>query len=63
MNLPNEVPIPIEADHRSMCWFSDPDSQKFRLILDCLEELVEDSLQVPKTGMLFLSSNNMKPID
>ncbi|OCL11199.1 hypothetical protein AOQ84DRAFT_437835 [Glonium stellatum] len=45
MQHPNEVPIPIEADHRSMCRFSTNTSEKYQLVLDCLRELVEDSME------------------
>ncbi|PVH74731.1 hypothetical protein DL98DRAFT_658590 [Cadophora sp. DSE1049] len=43
--LPNETPVPIEADHRSMCRFSSEKSEKFQLVLDCLRELIEDALE------------------
>jgi hypothetical protein len=43
--LPNETPIPIEADHRSMCRFSNEKSEKFQLVLDCLRELIDDALE------------------
>jgi hypothetical protein len=48
MQLPNEVPIPIEADHRSMCRYSTSTSEKYQLVLDCLRELVEDSMEEKK---------------
>ncbi|KAF5566225.1 ankyrin repeat [Fusarium phyllophilum] len=44
IGLPNEVPISIEADHRSMCKFSDMKSEKYQMISDCIMEMVEDAL-------------------
>ncbi|KAF4434806.1 hypothetical protein F53441_13645 [Fusarium austroafricanum] len=44
IGLPNEVPISIEADHRSMCKFSDMTSEKYQMISDCIMEMVEDAL-------------------
>ncbi|PNP78957.1 hypothetical protein FNYG_07822 [Fusarium nygamai] len=44
IGLPNEVPISIEADHRSMCKFSDMTSEKYQMISDCILEMVEDAL-------------------
>jgi hypothetical protein len=46
MNLPNEIPIPIEADHRDMCRFTNKDSEKYRMVYDCLKELVDDALEM-----------------
>ncbi|VTT69035.1 unnamed protein product [Fusarium fujikuroi] len=49
IGLPNEVPISIEADHRSMCKFSDMTSEKYQMISDCIMEMVEDALDRPNT--------------
>jgi hypothetical protein len=47
MNLPNEKPpIPISADHKTMCKFSDAESQKFRPVWMAIKELVDSSLRV-----------------
>lgn len=45
MNLPNEVAIPIEADHRSMCRFGNRNSEKYRMVCDCLKELVDGAME------------------
>ena len=39
LNLPNETPIPIEADHRSICKFLTPSSEAYATVFDCLSEL------------------------
>jgi hypothetical protein len=44
MQIPNEIPIPIEADHRSMCRFSSKASEKYQMVFDCLQELVDDAV-------------------
>jgi ankyrin repeat protein len=44
IGLPNEIPIPIEADHRSMCKFSNMKSEKYQMVLDCIIEMIEDAL-------------------
>ncbi|TRX91012.1 hypothetical protein FHL15_007994 [Xylaria flabelliformis] len=49
MGLPNEIPIPIEADHRSMCRFSSMQSEKYQMIVDCIKEMVEDALDQTQT--------------
>lgn len=43
--IPNEVVVPIEADHRSMCRFLNEKSENYQLLLDCLKELVDDALE------------------
>ncbi|KAI0543731.1 hypothetical protein F4679DRAFT_577412 [Xylaria curta] len=49
MGLPNEIPIPIEADHRSMCRFSSMKSERYQMIVDCIKEMVEDALDETRT--------------
>ncbi|KAF4343770.1 ankyrin repeat [Fusarium beomiforme] len=44
IGLPNEVPISMEADHRSICKFADMASEKYQMISDCILEMVEDAL-------------------
>ncbi|KAH7304874.1 hypothetical protein BKA65DRAFT_544110 [Rhexocercosporidium sp. MPI-PUGE-AT-0058] len=44
MQIPNEIPIPIEADHRSMCRFSSKENEKYQMVFDCLQELVDDAV-------------------
>jgi hypothetical protein len=46
MHLPNEITIPIEADHRSMCRFVDKNGGKYQMVFDCVKELVDDALYV-----------------
>ncbi|KAH7161817.1 hypothetical protein EDB81DRAFT_610202, partial [Dactylonectria macrodidyma] len=43
IGLPNEIPIPIEADHRSMCKFSNMRNEKYQMVLDCIVEMVENA--------------------
>jgi len=45
MGISNEIPIPIEADHRSMCRFSNMKSEDYQMVADCLKEMVEDALE------------------
>jgi hypothetical protein len=47
MNLPNEKPpTPVSADHKTMCKFSDAESQKFRPVWMAIKELVDSSPRV-----------------
>lgn len=48
MHLPNEIPIPVEADHQSMCRFANEKSEKYQLVYDCLQEMVDEALEVKK---------------
>ena len=36
LRLPNETFLPISADHRAMCRFSDDRSQKFQAVKDAI---------------------------
>ncbi|CAG9982688.1 unnamed protein product [Clonostachys byssicola] len=46
LRLPNEVPLPLEADHRNICKFLTTSDPGYTLVLSCLEELVDQ--YVPK---------------
>ena len=39
LNLPNEIAIPMEADHRSMCKFLTSSSEAYKTLYDCISEL------------------------
>ena len=39
LNQQNETPMPIEADHRTMCRFLSSNSEEYALVFDCLSEL------------------------
>lgn len=39
LNQPNETPLPIEADHRTMCKFLTSSSEAYATVFDCLSEL------------------------
>ena len=39
LNQQNETPMPIEADHRTMCKFLSCNSETYALVFDCLSEL------------------------
>ncbi|CAH0015263.1 unnamed protein product, partial [Clonostachys rhizophaga] len=41
LRLPNEVPLPLEADHRNICKFLTSSDPGYTLVLSCLEELVD----------------------
>lgn len=41
LHLPNEVPIPMDADHRGICKFLSASNPCFRLVLDHILELIE----------------------
>lgn len=41
LNQQNETPMPIEADHRTMCKFLSVDSEEYALVFDCLSELID----------------------
>jgi hypothetical protein len=40
LGLPNELVIPVSADHRSMCRFSTAESQKYRPVEDAIVSVV-----------------------
>ncbi len=39
LNQQNETPLPIEADHRTMCKFLTSSSESYATVFDCLSEL------------------------
>ncbi|KAI9775820.1 MAG: hypothetical protein M1839_000871 [Geoglossum umbratile] len=41
LNLPNEIAVPIQANHSTMCKFSSADSQKYRSVWKAVKRLVE----------------------
>ncbi|CAH0048541.1 unnamed protein product [Clonostachys solani] len=41
LRLPNEVPLPLEADHRNICKFLTSSDPGYTLVLSCLEELID----------------------
>lgn len=43
LHLPNETPLPVEADHRGMCKFLTANDQRFQIVLSSLQELVEET--------------------
>ncbi|KAL2063622.1 hypothetical protein VTL71DRAFT_5427 [Oculimacula yallundae] len=46
LNLPNEMAIPIDADHRAMCRFSDPDDPRFRPVILAIAHSIREALVV-----------------
>ncbi|KAF5548860.1 ankyrin repeat [Fusarium mexicanum] len=62
IGLPNEVPISIEADHRSMCKFSDMTSEKYQMVSDCILEMVEDALDRAYTAQSPLRDQFLRSI-
>ena len=51
LRLPNETFLPIPADHRAMCRFSDDQSQKFQVVKDaivCLAQGDERNFMDPR---------------
>lgn len=44
MNLPNERPIPVEADHQSICRYLSANSQRYLQVQALVQDLVEDSM-------------------
>ena len=49
MHLPNEVPVPIEANHRNICRFSTSSSENYQTVFGCLKELVDDAMQIDQS--------------
>ncbi|KAI0109159.1 hypothetical protein GGR51DRAFT_570018 [Nemania sp. FL0031] len=51
LNLPNEAPVPINGNHRTICKFSDSpaDQTRFRVVWTHLKEMVDEinSIEVP----------------
>ena len=41
MGLPLETPVPISADHQSMCKFASEDEQKYRPVWKAVKQLVD----------------------
>ena len=46
LNQQNETPLPIEADHRTMCKFLTSSSEAYATVFDCLSELYLSLCQV-----------------
>lgn len=42
LHLPNETPLPMEADHRGICKFLTASSQRYQVILSSLQDLTEE---------------------
>jgi hypothetical protein len=45
LNLPNEVAIPISANHRDMCKFSSVNSQRYRPVWEYMQDLAERAVK------------------
>ena len=41
MGLPLETPVPISADHQSMCKFASEDEQKYRPVWKAVKQVVD----------------------
>lgn len=45
LNLPNELAIPIGANHRDMCKYSAVNSQRYRPVWEALHEMAESAVK------------------
>ncbi|KAJ0144065.1 Uncharacterized protein HZ326_13139 [Fusarium oxysporum f. sp. albedinis] len=43
--LPNETPIPMEADHRGLCKYLTPSDSCYRTVFNCIEELMDSLIE------------------
>lgn len=44
LQLPNEIPLAVEADHRTMVKFLTPKSEAYAMVFDCLKELIDAAM-------------------
>ncbi|KAK3987538.1 hypothetical protein QBC44DRAFT_294981 [Cladorrhinum sp. PSN332] len=51
MNLPNEHLIPIDADHREVCRFSNQHDERFESILPTIRNMIRESVVVEDTDI------------
>jgi hypothetical protein len=52
LHLPNETPIPMEADHRNLVRYLTSSSQNYIVVRDCLTELFDSIVdEVSERGM------------
>ncbi|MCJ1270553.1 hypothetical protein MMC22_010450 [Lobaria immixta] len=61
LHLPNETPLPVEANHTTMVKFLTSSSEAYATVFDCLKELIdaaqeEDDAYMSKTRESFLKS-------
>ncbi|KFY97583.1 hypothetical protein V500_01999 [Pseudogymnoascus sp. VKM F-4518 (FW-2643)] len=62
LNLPNELALAVpQADHRSLCRFSDIESQKYAPVRRAIRNLVDSSLSVSETAAFGLSLSTLQP--
>ncbi|KAF8849180.1 hypothetical protein BDZ45DRAFT_604762, partial [Acephala macrosclerotiorum] len=47
LHLPNETPIPIEADHRGMCKYMSSAGNNYHMVSECIMELVDSLAESP----------------
>ena len=40
LGWPKETAIPLDGNHRSMCWFTDAEEPTFQLVWTCIESMV-----------------------
>ncbi|KAK2690708.1 hypothetical protein QWA68_010615 [Fusarium oxysporum] len=45
LHLPNETPIPMEADHRGLCKYLTPSDSCYRTVFNCIEELMDSLIE------------------
>jgi hypothetical protein len=51
LRLPNEVALPMEADHQTLCKFLTNSNERYTMVLDLLKELVENALETSELRM------------
>lgn len=44
LNLPNERLLPVDADHREMCRFSDPKDPRFQPVISAVDQMMCESV-------------------
>jgi hypothetical protein len=49
LGLPNEIPLPIDADHREICRFSNPKDPRYMSIIFAVVDLIKDARIVEGT--------------
>jgi hypothetical protein len=62
MGISNEKIMPAMADHRSMCRFSDPSSQRYRPVEQAVLDLVDIARVGTSTSITSPSENLISPL-
>ncbi|KAH7319435.1 hypothetical protein BKA65DRAFT_102242 [Rhexocercosporidium sp. MPI-PUGE-AT-0058] len=63
LNLTNEMAIPIDADHRDMCRFSDPEDPRFRPVILAIAEAIKKNAVAKSSNTIYQACLNVLYFD